>query len=563
MNKKKLPNWYTQAPGYCSNSYGRNYCNRYLESSYDGYEHYVMRRNDFKDMFNGGIESYGTSTLKRFFPHDFDEEKRQERLGPSKLFPLSHPIALSLEPIEPFVPSEAVRICQKIVDASDDQIKALVFAKYDGFTEEQLERRWDPISSKKNELEDLNKDAQNFVEDPGDQLKAYTLDQVEGNESEEDDSELHGGEKAQWKIYKSEAQEFLNNYSNVVAKNEETYKKACNFYLDAQFSPWRLASLTYKVNTFPDFFDYCFCHFEVDADKKILQISFTFPDYKEEQIAIDVLKSGKVKYATEAAKRKLVKESLYSMIIWIGHVHAMQQKETSLEQIAINVEQSWHDPATGKPMSGIIASVFGAVDYFASLNLSQLDPTACMRDLKGIVTPSLETQSPIRPIFEMNTDDKRIVDSKDVDGTLVGGENLAMMPWEDFEHLVAQLFEWEFAKDGAEVKVTQASRDRGVDAILFDPDPIRGGKYVLQAKRYTLTVDVASVRDLYGTVMNEGANRGILITTSSYGPDSYEFAKDKPISLIDGPRLLEMLTKHGKDYKIDLKEARDLYGAEK
>ena len=39
----------------------------------------------------------------------------------------------------------------------------------------------------------------------------------------------------------------------------------------------------------------------------------------------------------------------------------------------------------------------------------------------------------------------------------------------------------------------------------------------------------------------------------------YEFAKDKPISLIDGPRLLEMLRKHGKDYKIDLKEARDLY----
>jgi restriction system protein len=207
--------------------------------------------------------------------------------------------------------------------------------------------------------------------------------------------------------------------------------------------------------------------------------------------------------------------------------------------------------------------VMGGIDHLTSLNIKKVDPIACIRDLKGIVTPSLEKQSPIRPIFEMNTDDKRIVDSKDVDGTLVRGENLAMMPWEDFEHLVAQLFEWEFAKDGAEVKVTQASRDRGVDAILFDPDPIRGGKYVLQAKRYTLTVDVASVRDLYGTVMNEGANRGILITTSSYGPDSYEFAKDKPISLIDGPRLLEMLTKHGKDYKIDLKEARDLYGAEK
>jgi len=57
--------------------------------------------------------------------------------------------------------------------------------------------------------------------------------------------------------------------------------------------------------------------------------------------------------------------------------------------------------------------------------------------------------------------------------------------------------------------------------------------------------------------MNEGANRGILITTSSYGPDSYEFAKDKPISLVDGPNLLLMLQRHGKRYRIDLAEARE------
>jgi len=91
---------------------------------------------------------------------------------------------------------------------------------------------------------------------------------------------------------------------------------------------------------------------------------------------------------------------------------------------------------------------------------------------------------------------------------------------------------------------------------MYDPDPLRGGKYVLQAKRYTRTVDVAAVRDLYGTVMNEGANRGILVTTSSFGLDSYEFAKDKPISLVDGPNLVAMLRQHGKSYRIDLAAAR-------
>src|SRR5262249_60509445 len=86
-------------------------------------------------------------------------------------------------------------------------------------------------------------------------------------------------------------------------------------------------------------------------------------------------------------------------------------------------------------------------------------------------------------LFVLNKDDQRIVKEKDVAESLDSEANLAAMPWDDFEHLVRQLFEWEFGRNGVEVKVTRASRDRGVDAIMFDPDPLRGGKYVLQAKR--------------------------------------------------------------------------------
>ena len=192
------------------------------------------------------------------------------------------------------------------------------------------------------------------------------------------------------------------------------------------------------------------------------------------------------------------------------------------------------------------------------LNLEQTDPKACFRHLKGIATPSVEQVTAIRPIFILNKDDQRIVKERDVAGSLDSEANLAAMPWDDFEHLVRQLFEREFGRSGVEVKVTRASRDRGVDAIMFDPDPLRGGKYVLQAKRYTRPVDVAAVRDLYGTVVNEGANRGILVTTSSYGPDAYDFAKDKPLSLVDGPNLIAMLQRHGRRYRIDLAEARHL-----
>jgi restriction system protein len=71
-------------------------------------------------------------------------------------------------------------------------------------------------------------------------------------------------------------------------------------------------------------------------------------------------------------------------------------------------------------------------------------------------------------------------------------------------------------------------------------------------------VDVSSVRDLFGTVQAEGANRGILVTTSQFGPDAYEFAKDKNITLMDGNNLLHLFERHGYTFRIDLEEARQL-----
>ena len=137
------------------------------------------------------------------------------------------------------------------------------------------------------------------------------------------------------------------------------------------------------------------------------------------------------------------------------------------------------------------------------------------------------------------------------------------MDWQDFENLISELFSKFFSSDGQEVKVTQSSRDKGVDAIAFDTDPIKGGKIVIQAKRYTNVVDVSAVRDLYGTLMNEGAMKGILVTTANYGKDAYDFVKDKPITLLNGNELLGLLETHGYKFKIDLKEAKKILGQNK
>ncbi|MBU6199201.1 MAG: restriction endonuclease, partial [Xanthomonadaceae bacterium] len=216
------------------------------------------------------------------------------------------------------------------------------------------------------------------------------------------------------------------------------------------------------------------------------------------------------------------------------------------------------DPSTGLLVRACIISVQVNREDYAKLHLATVDPKACFRALKGIGAAELHGMVPVQPILSLNRGDSRFVPSHDVASHLKEGTNLASLGWEEFEHLIRQLFEKEFAREGSEVKVTQSSRDGGVDAVIFDPDPIRGGKIVIQAKRYTNTVGVSAVRDLYGTVLNEGASKGILVTTSSFGPDTYAFARNKPLTLLDGANLVYLLGKQGYKARIDLDEAKAL-----
>ena len=214
------------------------------------------------------------------------------------------------------------------------------------------------------------------------------------------------------------------------------------------------------------------------------------------------------------------------------------------------------DKGTGKDVRACIVSIQTSREGFLDIDLRRVDPKACFQTLKGVGSSKLHGLIPIAPIMNISRENRRFIQSHDVASKLDQGVNLAAMDWEEFEHLIRGLFDEEFKQYGGEVKVTQASRDGGVDAIAFDPDPIRGGKIVIQAKRYTNIVGVSAVRDLYGTIVNEGATKGILVTTSNYGNDAFEFAKGKPITLLNGNNLLHLLEKHGHRARINLEEAK-------
>ncbi len=215
------------------------------------------------------------------------------------------------------------------------------------------------------------------------------------------------------------------------------------------------------------------------------------------------------------------------------------------------------DRGTGRDFEACIVSMQAERGQFLEFDLRRVDPRACFRTLKGVSGASLSSMQPVRPIRVFDKEDPRFIE---VDGVLDGLEheqNLMTMAWQDFEVLVRDLFQEVFKPAGGDVRVTRTSRDQGVDAVIFDPDPITGGKTVVQAKRYRGAIPVAAVRELFGTMMNEGAGKGILVTTSHFGASASEFAKDKPMTLIDGAQLLHLMQNHGHKVRIDVNESAD------
>lgn len=205
------------------------------------------------------------------------------------------------------------------------------------------------------------------------------------------------------------------------------------------------------------------------------------------------------------------------------------------------------DPATGHEVRVCLLSVRLTADTFNSLNMAQAHPEHCLRALKASVSRAPAELLPVRPLIELDMVDPRFVTTMDVLSGLEQRPNLMELTPTEFESLITNLF----ATMGLDTRQTRPSRDGGVDCVAFDSRPVFGGKVVIQAKRYKNTVGVSAVRDLFGTVQNEGASKGILVTTSGYGKAAFEFAKGKPLELLDGGNLLHLLGEHaGIDARI-------------
>lgn len=119
--------------------------------------------------------------------------------------------------------------------------------------------------------------------------------------------------------------------------------------------------------------------------------------------------------------------------------------------------------------------------------------------------------------------------------TRSGIESIREMSWQNFERLVGEAFK----RKGHDVEERGgAGADGGIDLILR-----RNGKKILvQCKRWkNLSIGVSHIRELYGVMVAERANGCIFVSSGTYTADARDFAKGKPIRLIDGEELVGMI----------------------
>lgn len=384
------------------------------------------------------------------------------------------------------------------------------------------------IFSKKKKMFRLDKEAEankiynerysKYKEDLSKEKEKYEIDKQKFLENQKNKNELVEKDK----------EKFINN-------NFEQIEKYFTFVLDTSIFPKEFIK-DFELQYLPE--------------TKTLIISYYLPNDKIVPRTIQhkyVSTRNEIDIVTLTDKKF---EKFYNDVIYMCCLKTIKEIFNSdelnyIDTIVYNGWIKYIDKSTGQDAESCIITVETTKEKFLNINLNNVDYKECIKGLKGIFAPSILSITPVVPYMNINRQDSRFIESKKVSDIALDGFNLATMPWEDFEYFVRELFDKMFNVNGGEVKVTQASHDGGVDAIAFDDDPIRGGKFVIQAKRYNNVVPVSAVRDLYGTMIHEGATKGILVTTSSYGKEAFDFSKDKPITLIDGQALLGLLNKYG------------------
>ena len=114
-------------------------------------------------------------------------------------------------------------------------------------------------------------------------------------------------------------------------------------------------------------------------------------------------------------------------------------------------------------------------------------------------------------------------------------EEIKNLSWKEFEYFIGEYYR---QKDYSVVQ-GEDGPDGGIDLIAKK----NGEKIVIQCKHWkAYKVDVKIARELYGVMVDESTSKAALITTGEFTVPALDFAEDKPIELIDGEKLIKLIS---------------------
>jgi restriction system protein len=121
--------------------------------------------------------------------------------------------------------------------------------------------------------------------------------------------------------------------------------------------------------------------------------------------------------------------------------------------------------------------------------------------------------------------------------------------WREFEELVGEAYR---RKGYMVTENGGGGADGGVDLILR-----KGGeKLLVQCKHWKMDkVGVKVARELYGVVAAEAASGGIVISSGTFTQEAKDFARGKPLELLDGSVLRNLIGEVQKKPSIHIKNS--------
>ena len=116
-------------------------------------------------------------------------------------------------------------------------------------------------------------------------------------------------------------------------------------------------------------------------------------------------------------------------------------------------------------------------------------------------------------------------------------QSIRDLSWQDFERYIAEVYR----QQGYSVEETGlGGADGGVDLIVKR----KGEVFLVQCKNWReRKVGVRVARELFGLVKAHGAASGILVISGEFTAEAWKFAKQTKLDLIDGKRLISLISR--------------------